>query len=236
MRKEAQMLRSSGALVTKPIAPPRPSDAGYSLAEMITVVAIVGVLSLISVPAFMNYQRQNTFKTSASNFTTDLRAARAMAIQQAYDVRAEITTGTAGSREYRFYSSRDGTTWTPLLLKGSDSTVRYLSDKVWFQTLPTPMAFQDIGSNSKPDIVFKPSGAIVYNSGYSSGALNIRTDWPKLRVRNYYINTTSSGQIKMTTSQCSDRIDNDGDGKKDFDTGANKDPQCASIEDNDEAT
>jgi prepilin-type N-terminal cleavage/methylation domain-containing protein len=236
MRKEAQMLRSSGDLVTKPIAPPRPSDAGYSLAEMITVVAIVGVLSLISVPAFMNFQRQNTFKTSASDFTTDLRAARALAIQQAFDVRVELTTGTKGARDYRFFSSRDGSTWTTLRLRGSSSAVQYLNEDVWFQTLPTPIPFQDIGSNSKPDIVFKPSGAIVFQGTNSSGAINIRTDWPKLRVRNYYINMTSSGQIRMATSQCSDRIDNDGDGKKDFDTGANKDPQCSSLEDNDEAT
>ena len=49
------------------------SESGYSLTELLVVVAIVGVLSLISVPAFINSKNQNTFRADLRNFTNDLR-------------------------------------------------------------------------------------------------------------------------------------------------------------------
>jgi prepilin-type N-terminal cleavage/methylation domain-containing protein len=237
------MLLSTGPLVSNRAIRRRPQTAGYSLAEMLIVVAIIGVLSLLSVPAFMNYQRANSFRSAARTFTADLRAARAMAIQQSFDVRVEFTMGGIGSRDYSFYSSRDGTTWTPIKLRGgatstavasAGSNTRRLENKIWFQTLPAS-TFQDIGSNTKPDIIFKPSGAIAFDGTNTSGSVIIATDWAKLRNNRYYVNMTSSGQIRMTTSQCSDRIDNDGDGRIDF-GGTNADSQCSNIEDNDEST
>ena len=63
------------------------SQQGYSLAEMLVVIAIIGTLSLISVPAFMNFKRAADFKASMRAFTTDIRNARAAAIANSFDVR-----------------------------------------------------------------------------------------------------------------------------------------------------
>jgi len=48
------------------------SEYGYSLTELLVVVAIVGVLSLISVPAFINFKNQNTFRADLTAFSNDL--------------------------------------------------------------------------------------------------------------------------------------------------------------------
>ncbi|HEX9407409.1 MAG TPA: prepilin-type N-terminal cleavage/methylation domain-containing protein, partial [Thermoanaerobaculia bacterium] len=58
------------------------SQSGYSLAEMLTVVAIVGMLALVMVPNFITFFQSNKMKSSMRNFTTDLRSARALAISQ----------------------------------------------------------------------------------------------------------------------------------------------------------
>src|SRR6476660_1782581 len=95
-------------------------SGGFSLIEMLVVVAIIGVLSLISVPAFMNFRRTADFKAGMRNFTTDLRNARAAAISNSYDVRCEIQLGSISLKQYKFFSSRDnGTTWTALQLPGT---------------------------------------------------------------------------------------------------------------------
>jgi prepilin-type N-terminal cleavage/methylation domain-containing protein len=222
-------------------------NAGYSLAEMLIVIAIIGVLSLISVPAFLSFQRANTFKSSARNFSADLRAARAMAIQQSFDVRVEVTTGTSGPGTYTFYFTRDGgTTWTPLQLKGSQTTagtattagrnVRKTDPTVWFPAV-TIANFQDVDADNDPDIIFKPSGMITLGTNVTNANLTLRTDWSKLATTTYTVSLTSSGQIRLTTMpQCSDGLDNDGDGKIDFGGAGTNDPQCSGVGDNNEAS
>lgn len=208
----------------------RSSRSGYTLVEMLTVVAIIGILSLIGIPAFMNFQRANSFRSAMRQVSTDLRAARAMAIQQAFDVRVEFQTGSTAAKEYRFFSSRDnGTTWTALRLRGAPETIKRLEGSVWFESATN---LPDIGANGRVDLIFVPSGQARLDPAVPNAAnteILLRTDWENIATDHYYITVSRAGQIKASAPQCRDRIDNDGDGQIDSDDG-----QCSDANDNNE--
>jgi prepilin-type N-terminal cleavage/methylation domain-containing protein len=220
----------------------RHRSAGYSLTEILVVVAIIGVLSLITVPAFMNFQRAGAFKSAMRVFTSDVRAARSLAIQNSYDTRIELVTGAEGqtTREYRFFASRDGTTWTPLTIRGRNN--RFLERPTWFESGSN---FSDIGSDSRPDIIFHANGAAEISGTTTEGRAILAINSTTLFTNRYNIYISRSGQVKALPCQCNDQIDNDGDGfvdKKGLDTNKDgtldfqPDPQCTGVLDNNEAT
>ena len=190
------------------------SQSGYSLIEMLVVVAIVGVLSLISVPAFMNFRRSADFKSGMRAFTTDLRNARAAAISNSFDVRVEIDKGSNTLKRYRFWSSRNGgTTWEALQLPGSHGAtpstagnMKQFAFSVWVDSatgLPDYGAASGTtmnGANGLDDIVFKPSGAAVLAAGNATGTVVLRTDWKKIAYDKYTITISPSGQFTVAGS------------------------------------
>jgi len=181
------------------------SSSGFSLIEMLVVVAIIGVLSLISVPAFMNFRRQADFKSGMRNFTTDLRNARAAAIANSFDVKCEVDMGSVTLKRYQFYSSRDnGTTWTPLQLPGThgatnatSGNIKQFAFSVWAQSFT---GLPDTDSNGKPEIVYHPNGAMNLASGSTNATLVLATDWKKIAYDRYTINLSPSGQFTVVGS------------------------------------
>lgn len=185
----------------------RRSDSGYSLTELLVVVAIVGVLSLISVPAFINFKNQNTFRADLRNFTNDLRAARQYAIAQTVDVRVELDVpgNSLTSNTYRFYYSNDrGTTWTALSISGgrgitpgTTGNIKSLDGPVWIQSTAS---LPDIGNDSKPDIVYHPSGTMDLATNAASARVVLRSGWAKIAFDTYTIDLSASGQFTSTGS------------------------------------
>ena len=229
-------------------------SAGYSLTEVLIVIAIIGVLSLITVPVFMNFQRQGIFKSAMRTVATDLRSARSNSIRTGQDIRVEFVTGAEGptTKEYRAYSSTDGgTTWTALSIRravtsansdGTGEMVKRLEGPVWFEK-SVGLITTGIG-DIKPDIVFHPNGTADLLGTGLSGSIVLATDWTNIYSNRYNIYVTRSGQIKALPCQCMDAIDNDGDGTADKNgadmnnDGTNDldpDGQCTSLQDNDES-
>lgn len=228
-------------------------SAGYSLTEILIVVSIIGILSLITVPVFMNFQRQGIFKSAMRTLSTDLRSARANAIRTSRDIRIEFTTGAEGSttKEYRAYWSTDsGTTWTAMSPRraftnavddGTGEMVKRLDGPVWLETWTDLL---DIGSDGKRDIVFHPDGTADLGNNATTGRIVLATNWTRIYSNRYNIYVTRSGQVKALPCQCMDGVDNDGDGlgdrngidtNKDGTNELNADTQCASAFDNDES-
>ena len=176
-------------------------SGGFSLIEMLVVVAIIGVLSLISVPAFMNFRRSNDFKTGMRNFTTDLRNARAAAIANSYDVRCEIQIGSITLKQYKFFWSRDnGTTWTALPLPGTGGpagNMKQFTNSVWANSYS---GLPDVDGNGNPDIVFHPNGAVTLAAGSTTATVVLATDWTKINYDRYTVTLSPSGQLQATGS------------------------------------
>ena len=83
-------------------------QAGYSLPEMLTVVAIIGVLALVTVPAFINFYQAGKMRASMRNFTTDLRSIRQRAITRGHQtiLTYDVTASGAGEVNRRCEQSR----------------------------------------------------------------------------------------------------------------------------------
>jgi prepilin-type N-terminal cleavage/methylation domain-containing protein len=57
-------------------------DGGFSLVEVLTVVAIIGLLSAVSMPAIMSYLRFFQIRAGAAQVASELQQARAIAIKR----------------------------------------------------------------------------------------------------------------------------------------------------------
>ena len=77
---------------------------GYSLIEVLTVVAIIGLIALCAVPAFANYRRRVSVMAAAEQFRSILRATRARAISGGRNAGVKFISG----REWTYAIYVDG--------------------------------------------------------------------------------------------------------------------------------
>lgn len=183
-------------------------QAGYSLVEMLTVVAIVGILALVTVPAFMNFRTSNKVKTSVRNFTTDVRRVRQLAITNGVQSKLSFATGTSGrARSYDFYlgDRAVGTpAWTALTtrppgLSGRYGYTRQLEDIVYFPVAagPTPQTFTDIDSDGTLDVVFFPDGRVQMPANQTTATITLMTDAKGVSQSVFQVDVTPSGALKV---------------------------------------
>lgn len=186
-------------------------QSGYSLAEMLTVIAIVGALALVTVPAFMTYMQSNKMKSSMRQITTDLRSARQRSISQGQQI---VLTYAAGptSRSYDIYQGDrpfNSTTWTKTGLPEALKTTRRMNDVIYFPadtaSPPTLQTFSDSlncgtttcssGTDSKFDVIFFPDGRVQMPSGATTGTITLKTDM-RIPKSVYTISITPSGRVQ----------------------------------------
>jgi len=121
------------------------SDAGFSIVEMLTVVAIIGIIALVVVPNFGQYMRAGKLKSAMRQLTFDIRSARQRAVSRNDFTRVRFTF-SANASSYVVEESTDGKplsdntkVWTtyikskavakPLLLvKGNADQITFASD------------------------------------------------------------------------------------------------------------
>lgn len=177
------------------------NSRGYSVSEMLVVVAIIGILSLVTIPSFINFQRRNHVRTALRSFTSDLRAFRQHAITKNAYIRVQFR----GERDYLVFYSRDfGQSWKPLAM-GSATGDEGLNAR----TLPETLRFSantyndsDSPVDSMKDIDFHPDGTAGDYNGNSvtAGKITIRTEWQDI-LNQIVVDMSTTGQVKTTESK-----------------------------------
>ena len=175
---------------------PRPSQRGYSLAEMLVVVAIIGILSLVTVPSFLAMYQSGRIKAAARTMTSDVRTARQMAITNYTRVKISFNTGTNVHHYEMYREQRDRltntSTWT-FVRRGDLSSVLYVNSTT----------FQDAitGDDGLKDIVFLPNGTVSYDGvrpGIPPGTthLELKTN-QKVPKQTYQLKFEFSGNVTL---------------------------------------
>jgi Tfp pilus assembly protein FimT len=81
--------------------------AGISLAELLVVLAVLGLLTAMSIPFFLGYLNNATLKTGAEEVATFLNQGRALAIKENTSICVHIAT----TQMHYHLSNCSGTTW-----------------------------------------------------------------------------------------------------------------------------
>jgi prepilin-type N-terminal cleavage/methylation domain-containing protein len=181
----------------------RTTEAGYSLVEMLVVVAIIGILSLVTVPQFMTFYKQNKIRTSVRQFTADLRGARQRAITLNVRTAVSFTPGAAPSGgvrgRYAIYDeiidttvSPNTATWTLVgVYKNLDQAVYFLDSD-----FPANSALAD----NMEDIIFVPNGTIVNLPTSPSTPVAVIKSDNKVPNNRCTLNFSASGSFTSTLS------------------------------------
>lgn len=134
----------------------RSSEKGYSLAEALVVVGIVGVISVVTVPNFITMYRSSKMKAAVRQLASDLRGARQVAVSKHRRVLVSFGTSSSEKFNYWIHEEVDGA-WDSgkkhELEPGVDTKTIYFTTNN-FTDSQTPDAA------SRKDVVFLPTGEI----------------------------------------------------------------------------
>jgi Tfp pilus assembly protein FimT len=74
--------------------PTQPAEKGFTLAELVILIAVIGILSVMAVPAFLRYYQAATLKSGAQQFVALINQARELAIKENGNVCVKLSSLT----------------------------------------------------------------------------------------------------------------------------------------------
>src|SRR4029077_2881007 len=74
--------------------PTQPAERGFTLAELVILIAVIGILSVMAVPSFLRYYQAATLKSGAQQFVTMINQARELAIKENGNVCVKLSSPT----------------------------------------------------------------------------------------------------------------------------------------------
>ena len=74
--------------------PAQPAEKGFTLAELVILIAVIGILSVMAVPAFLRYYQAATLKSGAQQFVAMINQARELAIKENGNVCVKLSSPT----------------------------------------------------------------------------------------------------------------------------------------------
>jgi prepilin-type N-terminal cleavage/methylation domain-containing protein len=178
---------------------------GYSLVELLVVVAMIGMFSLVTVPPILSYMGQLRVRSATRLLNGDLRAARQRAITRNNPVAFSFLPGDADPStgmekgKYAFFD-RVGTaepfTWEQV------GPARYLEGVYFLESdFQLAAAFDD----DMRDVIFRPNGTIdnmdIPGDPVDPAIVAIRTERD---VRNNHVTNTYTIAGSFTTTLTTD--------------------------------
>jgi type IV fimbrial biogenesis protein FimT len=91
-----------------PFATPR-AEAGFTLAELIVLIAVIGILSIMAIPSFLSYYQAATLKSGAQQFAALINQAREIAIKENDNLCVKVSSPT--QMMYVRNNCTTGTVW-----------------------------------------------------------------------------------------------------------------------------
>lgn len=88
----------------------RYSRTGFSIVELLVVVALIAIVSAFAVPMWQNYAANSNLKTAAREVMADFSNAKQRAVEENMDV-YRLTFNVAGN-SYLLSRTDSGTVWT----------------------------------------------------------------------------------------------------------------------------
>ena len=168
---------------------------GYSLAEMLVVVAIIGLISLVAVPNFISLYKGSRFKAVMRSFVSVVRNTQQRSITEnrrmrisfapngnAYQVAREITNDTTGVKTWETITSRT-------LDNRGDGTVASSSFGA--------TGFPDKDSDGLSDVIFNPNGTVDMPTGSNLPTIVISTT-DGIAKPQYTLTFSIVGQVRAT--------------------------------------
>src|SRR5260370_1150765 len=101
------------------VADVRGREAGFSLSELIVVIAMIGVLAALGLPQFMSYWQTSATTAAASELATAINRARQLAISGNQNYCAEVSGSSVRYRQNANATCSAGTIWTGTGTDGS---------------------------------------------------------------------------------------------------------------------
>jgi Tfp pilus assembly protein FimT len=159
------------------------------------VLAIIGLMSVITIPQFINYQQSMKLKSALRVLNNDLINARQLAITRYWQVRVEFPTATT----YKFYFRVGNTgTWGPLTqtelgaarINGVVGNTKTLQSPI---TLSVPTAdgtvagtsyglMNDLDTNGARDFIFNWDGSAQLNTANNQANTAVMLISPRTKL------------------------------------------------------
>jgi type II secretion system protein H len=142
---------------------------GFTLVELVTIVAIFGVVSVAAIPQFMTFLRAMQTRGASQELATVLQQARGLAIARNTNYRVEVEVD---NNRLRFVRTSDNVVWTG---PGTDAQgYRRLVNQARLTNVTANPTFNPLGTAG--------GGTITVQNAQGTSSLNVVVS-PAGRVR-----------------------------------------------------
>jgi type IV fimbrial biogenesis protein FimT len=177
------------AMRPKTLSRPRPPQAGFSLVEMLAVVAIIALMSAVALPAMARYTKNYRIRGATQQVAGEIGAARTKAISRNTNLGVLFVALT--DTTYRWVLQDDPT--TPGVQQSLATLLTQPAQLGPLQTLPNGIVFEAT-SATRPAVGFNRLGAQCTPGTRGCGSL---TGAPGTN----YVRVDTSGQSIVTLVQ-----------------------------------
>lgn len=177
---------------------PRPAARGFTLIELIVVMAIIVVLAMVAIPNFVTFQRNSQLTSAANSLLASINTARGEAMKRNQTAFVVPNTGTNWTTGWKVFVSRPGystATGTYDATSTATTSSTYTDGQdLLVQSVPAQASYLNITSS---DASGTAVGLIRFDgSGYSKTSDNSGFQAMTLRLQR---NDVSTGQQPSET-------------------------------------